>query len=295
MKRFTHWTSAVSARVKLRRLLGYPSKLKKVVGDPRARVGTFYESLREVAGRYPPADNLTPYEYRVFSQNGEDGVIAEIVRRIGGAFPRTFVEFGGGNGLAGNTLVLADVLGWKGMFIEPAEHDHARLTAKHRTSDRVQVIRSFVSPDNINHLLTQGLGSEEIGVMSIDVDGNDYYIWEAIARKAVLVVIEYNGELPLDQPLVQPLLSRPWDGTNYYGASLRALESLGARLGYRLVHTELTGTNAFFVREDLAGPFKEIVAPRRPTNHELLGLTHPPRAVRPGEYIDPEDPRQRPR
>jgi hypothetical protein len=244
--------------------------------------------LREVAGRYAAPDNLTPFEHRVFSQNGEDGVIAEIIRRIGAAFPRTFVEFGGGNGLAGNTLMLADVLGWKGLFIEAAEHDHARLAAKYRTNNLVQAIRSFVSPGNINDLLTQGLGAEDIGVLSIDVDGNDYYIWKAITRKAALVVIEYNGELPLDQPLVQPLLSRPWDGTNYYGASLRALEGLGERLGYRLVHTELTGTNAFFVRQDLAGPLEGIVAPRRPTNHELLGLTHLARPIRPGDYINPE-------
>jgi len=92
-----------------------------------------------------------------------------------------------------------------------------------------------------------------------------------------IVVIEYNGSLPLDRPMVQPLQDRPWDGTDFFGASLKALEELGTRKGYRLVHTELTGTNAFFVAEEHGAAFDDIVeVPRRPANYELLGFRHPP-------------------
>ena len=275
-KRFRHWTSAVPSRVKLTRLLRYPSKLKKVVGDPRTRVGTFFDSLRELSTRHEQGSSLTSREYRVYSQNGEDGIIADIVRRVGPSFPRTFVEFGAGSALAGNTVFLADVLGWRGLYIEAAEDDFATLEWKYQSTPAVTTMRSFVYPDNINQLVTAaGLG-DDIGVFSIDVDGNDYYIWKALQVRPVLVIVEYNGAIALDEALVQPFSDEPWDGTDYYGASLGALEALGTTLGYTLVYTDLTGTNAFFVRNDAIGGFQEVLpAPRRVVNHEMLGLRHP--------------------
>ncbi len=274
--RFRHWKSSMSLRAKMARLAGYPSKLMKVVGDPRPRVGTFYEALEELARRYDPGGSLTAREFRVFSQNGEDGVIAEIVSRIGPSFPKTFVEFGGGNGLAGNTLFLADVLGWQGLFIEASDEDFSRLARKYRQNPCVSTVQGFVGPGNIDELLLAGGVGEEIGVFSIDIDGNDFYVWQALSARPVLVIVEYNGALPLDETLVQSLSDQPWDGTDYYGASLGALESLAQALGYILVHTELTGTNAFFVRKDYADRFLDIEPPRRIVNHELLWLAHPP-------------------
>jgi hypothetical protein len=276
-RRFQHWTSAVPSRVKLFRLLRYPDKLKRVVGDPRTRVGTFFESVNELAGRYDWAAHLTRHEFRVFSQNGEDGIIAEIVRRVGQSFPKSFVEFGAGNGLAGNTLFLADVLGWPGLYIEAATHDFARLERKYQSMPGVRTVQSFVYPENINQLVAQTGVVGDIGVFSIDVDGNDYYIWQALTSRPVLVIIEYNGALPLNDILVQPLSTEPWDGTEYYGASLGALTALGSDLGYTLVYTDLTGTNAFFVRSDFTAAFADVLpAPKRTINHELLGLSHPP-------------------
>lgn len=274
--RFRHWTSAVPSRVRLRRLLAYPSKLRRVVGDPRTRVGTFFQNLSELSRRYDTAAGLAPHEFRVFSQNGEDGIIAEIIRRVGPTFPKTFVEFGAGNGLAGNTLFLADVLGWSGLYIEAAEDDFAAIARKYQSTAGVTTCRSFVYPDNINQLVEAAGLHADAGVFSIDVDGNDYYIWRALKSRPLLIIIEYNGALPLDDVMVQPFSDEPWDGTDYYGASLGALTALGTELGYTLVYTDLTGTNAFFVRDDLIGAFADVLpAPRRIVNHELLGLSHP--------------------
>lgn len=273
---FAHWKSSVPFRTKLLRVAEYPSKLMKVIGDPRPRTGTFYGNLSQLASRYGAAGTLTAHEYRVFSQNGEDGIVAEIVSRIGPSFPETFVEFGGGNGLAGNTLFLADVLGWQGMFIEASDEDFARLQDKYRQNPHVTTIKSFVGPENIDQLLMDGGIVAEIGVLSIDIDGNDFYVWQALSARPVLVIVEYNGVLPLDEELVQPLSDEQWDGSDYYGASLGALESLADSLGYVLVHTELTGTNAFFVRNDHAARFSDIQPARRIVNYELLWLSHPP-------------------
>ena len=92
---------------------------------------------------------------------------------------------------------------------------------------------------------------------SIDVDGIDLGIWRALSiARPRLVVIEYNAALDPAAALVQPLEPpREWDGTDFFGASLGALRRVGREKGYRLVHTDVTGVNAFFVREDLAAPF----------------------------------------
>jgi hypothetical protein len=110
------------------------------------------------------------------------------------------------------------------------------------------------------------------------VDGNDYWIWRALDRfRPRVVVIEYNGDL--DPASVQVMPYTPgfrWDHSSGYGASLGALEALGGEKGYTLVHTELAGVNAFFVRDDLAADLPSGAAvPRRSANHALMGLGHP--------------------
>ena len=135
---YRHWSSAVQNSVKFGRIANYPKKLKTVLGDPRSRWGTFYNDLHHLASRYETQGNLTGAEFRVFSQNGEDGVIAEIVRRIGPTMTPTFVEFGSGPGRSGNCLALADLLAWKGLFIEPATDDYVNLTKKYKYSNQVK-------------------------------------------------------------------------------------------------------------------------------------------------------------
>jgi hypothetical protein len=136
-----------------------------------------------------------------------------------------------------------------------------------------------VTPANIDALLRDGGIPEELDVLSIDVDGIDLWIWNAVsAVRARLVVIEYNAHLDPAARLTQPEEpAMAWDGTDYFGASLGALRTVAARRGYRLVHTDLAGVNAFFVRADLAGPFPaEADVPVRAPNYFLRGEGHPP-------------------
>ena len=106
----------------------------------------------------------------------------------------------------------------------------------------------------------------EIDLLSIDIDGNDYYVWQAV--KVVnprVVVIEYNGKFPPDVEWKQAYNSRHvWDGSDWQGASLKSYELLGHELGYQLVGTNLNGTNAFFVRENLVGD--KFIAPATAEN-----------------------------
>lgn len=199
-----------------------------------------------------PAAALAAHELRVSSQNGEDGVIQEVLRRTRDAGARFFVEFGVQNGSEGNAVLLAD-LGWRGLFMEANDEDHRALERKYRHGP-VRTRCAVVTPENVEALFAAEGVPEAPAVVSIDVDGEDYWIWEAIrSYRPILVVIEYNADLPAGQSLVQARNSGPWAGTNDFGASLGALVTLGEVKGYRLVHTDLSGSNAFFVRSDLSG------------------------------------------
>ena len=137
-------------------------------------------------------------------------------------------------------------------------------------------VHAHLNSENVNDVLAPA--APEPDVLSIDIDGADYWVWEAITCIAPrVVVIEYNAALPRTSRLVQPRdRDRPWDGTDRFGASLGALESLGRRKGYVLVHTDLAGANAFFVREQYAHLFPEAESPaRRSPNYQLQGNRHP--------------------
>jgi hypothetical protein len=220
-------------------------------------------------------EEVADRELRIFSQNGEDGVLAAIHRRIG-VGERFFVEFGAETGREANCVLLADVHGWAGLFMEADPDKYRELEEKYTNSQLVQTRLTMVTPDNIEELLAAAGTPEEFGVLSIDVDGQDYWLWKALDRyHPRVVVIEYNSALPAGAKLVQPDEPIVWDKTNYGGASLGALVALAEKKGYRLAHLELTGTNAFFVRTDLADGLTGQPVLRSP-NHWLESSGHPP-------------------
>lgn len=225
-----------------------------------------------------PAEDpdLTGYEFQVFSQNGEDGVVAEILRRVG-VTNRWFVEFGVESGREGNCVALADVAGWQGLFMEADPGSHHLLHQKYRWNDRVRTLHAAVTPERVAELFALGGVPAEPDVMSIDIDGADYWVWRALTDyRPRVVVIEYNAGLDPEQRLVQPPDTGGWSGTAFFGASLGALVALGQAKGYRLAHCEMAGVNAFFVRGDLPGEFMppEQVRRRGP-NYFLTSYGHP--------------------
>ena len=281
---------------------GYGSRVParlRLAADPAPLVmqtdRTIYFSLAELADRYrhsaDPAETgpLAPFELCCFSQHGEDGVIAEILHRVGVA-GGWFVEFGIESGREGNCVFLADVLDWSGLFIEADEKHYASLARKYAANARVTTLNASVTPENVQTLFEQGHLPREPDILSIDVDGADYWIWEAIHDyHPRAVVIEYNPTLPPGRLLVQPVdHAGGWSGTDFFGASLDALAALADRRGYRLVHTDLAAANAFFVRKDLAPDSFQAAAdaPRRSEpNYFMQGYHHPAdRAVR--RYVD---------
>jgi hypothetical protein len=237
-------------------------------------------ALSDHARRY--ADNvgaadLTPFESRVFSQNGEDGVISEILSRAG-VTERWFVEFGIGSGHEGNCVLLADAYGWEGLFCEPDPEFFEQLAHKYQHNPRIRTAQVRVAPTNVERIFEQYGVPTDLDVLSIDVDTIDFWIWRAIKHyRPKLVVIEYNASLSPDRAEVFPYDENArWDGTAFYGSSLGAYRRLAAAKGYQLVHTDLCGINAFFVRGDLSAKVGVAAAPIRVANFGLTGMQMPP-------------------
>lgn len=254
--------------------------MRELVPTDRSQLLALSEYVRRSAEGLPGAElhgpGLAPYELKVFSQNGEDGVIGEILRRSGVRSPGYFVEFGGEDGVELNSALLADVLGWSGVFIEGDAHKHHHLHRKYSPNARVTTGHAMVEPETVESLFEMLGVPAEFDLLSIDVDGDDYWIWKAITQfSPKVVVIEINSHIDPKVALVQRQGDGPWQGTDFYGASLEAFRLLGLAKGYRLVHTDLTGNNAFFVRSDLPGDYPDAIETVGP-NHYLLGGAHPP-------------------
>jgi hypothetical protein len=195
---------------------------------------------------------LSASEFQAFSQNGEDGIIAEIFRRIG-VTTRTFCEIGVGDGLENNTALLLRQ-GWQGTWVEGNPTSVSAIQYKYASQIKNKVLAvhdAFVNAENINHILKDT--PSDCDLLSIDIDCNTYWIWKALkALNPRIVVIEYNATYPPNAEWVFPYnADAQWDGTTNFGASLKAFEVLGHEKGYNLVGCDLIGINAFFVRNDL--------------------------------------------
>lgn len=218
---------------------------------------TFVRQLLATSPRYADRRKLNHFEFQVFSQNGEDGIIAEIFRRIG-TRSRLFIEAAAGDGLENNTAYLL-AQGWRGGWIEadaPLSGRIRRQFADVLRSGQLRFVSDFVTAENIESLFAQLDAPEEFDLMSLDIDRNTSHVWRALRRfRPRVVAIEYNATFPPEtawEVPYEPL--RAWNRTSHFGASLKALEQLGSELGYALVGCDLSGTNAFFIRhgEDLA-------------------------------------------
>lgn len=205
---------------------------------------------------------IEKYGYKVYSQNDEDGIIAEIFRRIG-VVNKKFIEFGVQDGIESNGHYLL-LKGWQGLWLEYDDILYQKILTKFQhviETQQLTVGREFITRDNIDSIFQKYNMTGEIDLLSVDVDGNDYHIWNSInAVDARVVVIEYNAKMPPDCEWVMPYYEEHiWDGGDNHGASLLSLAKLGKQLGYALVGTNMSGVNAFFVREDcLAGKFAEL-------------------------------------
>ncbi len=201
--------------------------------------------------------SINDHEYSLFSQNGEDGILRYIFSVIGFE-SRYFVEFGFGAHQC-NSLRLILHEDFRGLFMDGSKEQcdiFNQACRKIRKTDTI-ALNAFINKDNLESLISSNKPPAEIDLLSIDVDGNDYWFWEVInCVHPRVVCIEYNSgignKLAWSIPYKHDFERFTFHPSGFFaGASLKALEELGMKKGYRLIGCDSTGTNAFFLRDDL--------------------------------------------
>ncbi len=289
--RLARYLRVVTPRVILDPVLNVARLLRAIISAPSnslAELGKLHEmyltlektrrNVERLMNREQPTLNkqkggqrtrLLHQEASIYSQNGEDGLLSYIFS-ITGVAHGTLIEFGAG-GYSSNTANLILNHGWKGLLIDGGNltftGPNAAL-ARIPNTDGIKCIQQWLTPDNINDIFQKNGMTGEIDLLSIDIDGNDYWVWKAIKTvNPRVVVCEYNASFGSEESVTIEFDAKfdryrfhpqGW----YYGASLTALARLANEKGYILVGCESSGVNAFFIRKDLESDDLREVTPQ---------------------------------
>lgn len=208
-----------------------------------------------------PLERLQDAEFKVFSQFGEDGVLQYLIRETGITRKEsTFVEFGVQNYLESNTRFLLVNDHWRGMIIDGSKHnmDYVRNQDFYWRYD-LTAVDAWIDRENINQLIGDAGFHGDIGILSVDIDGNDYWVWERISVvNPVIVVVEWNSVFGSKHPVSVPYNTtfqreKAHYSNLFWGASIAAFEYLASCKGYVLLGSNTAGNNLFFVRRDRLG------------------------------------------
>jgi hypothetical protein len=210
--------------------------------------------------------NLKNYEFKIFSQWGEDGIIQHLTNSIE-IRNKTFIEFGVQDFFESNCRFLLMKDDWKGFVIDGSQANIQRLKNSYfYWKYHLGAVDIFITKENINEILAISGFEEDLGVLSVDLDGNDYYVLEAIKNfKPCILICEYNSVFGGIRKIAIPYQD-DFSRTNahysnlYWGASLAAMTYLADKKGYALVGTNSAGCNAFYVRKDLLNDKIEVVS-----------------------------------
>ncbi|MEX2188551.1 MAG: hypothetical protein WD875_17210 [Pirellulales bacterium] len=209
---------------------------------------------------------LADAELRVFSQFGDDGIIQYLARLLD-VQPTTFVEFGVENYTEANSRFLLINNNWRGLILDAnvGYMESVRRDSIYWRHD-LTAVAAFIDRDNINGLISDNGFRGDLGILSIDIDGNDYWVWERIdVVRPTIVIAEYNsvfgGRRAVSVPYDPAFYRTTAHYSNlYWGCSLAALCVLAERKGYGFVGCNSAGNNAYFVRNDRLGPLRPLTA-----------------------------------
>ena len=200
------------------------------------------------------------FEHQTFSQNGEDGILQEIFRRLQIDIG-SFIEIGIGDGSENNTRLLLET-GWKGTWIDGCQNAYRKAMQNFDSFLREKslvISNSLVTENNINELLCELNIPKDVDLLSIDIDLTTHLVWEKIESiKPKVCVIEYNGFFP-DKTIWEADIKKNlyWDGSINMGASLQKIIKISKNKGYNFIGCDITGTNAFFALENISVDIKK--------------------------------------
>lgn len=199
--------------------------------------------------------NINDYEFKIFSQFGDDGIIQYLIKHIP-IENKMFIEFGVANYLESNTRFLMMKDNWSGFVMDGTEKINQLKDQSWYWKYNLTFKKAFITKSNINSLLS---GFSNIGVLSIDLDGNDYYILDELNFSKLnpsILILEYNSVFGKDRFITIPYERNFFRGIAhysklYFGASLPALKRVASEKGYAFIGCNKAGNNAYFIRNDL--------------------------------------------
>jgi len=217
-----------------------------------------YKELVQKKEKLPDFDDI---EFKLFSQNGEDGILHFIFSLINPT-NKIFVEIGAGDGIENNTANLIINHGWTGLHFDGDRNNVSEGIRFYSNNPEIRnyppkSIHAWITTENVNKLITENGVNGEIDLLSIDIDGVDYWIWkeiECIRPRVVIVETQciWGPEISVTVPYSPDFRPQFYDGFGIYsGASLNAFVKLAREKGYRLVGVQRYGYNAFFIRNDI--------------------------------------------
>jgi hypothetical protein len=200
------------------------------------------------AGKPAAPVDFEAAEAQVYSQGGEDGVIAKLFEVIEPT-SRYAVEFGAADGLHGSNVRRLYEQGWSGLQIEGDPSQYKALLENMKDFPKVKNLRGWVWPGNIEHIFDQVDAPKDMDLLVIDIDSNDYWVWKVIHDyRPKVVQVEFNAAFA--PPQLAVIRYHPMnypDSTDFYGASIQSFYELAKRKGYELVYCEKNAVNLFFV------------------------------------------------
>ena len=255
---------------RLKRFLGVTNntgELKKSLDNQAVLTGRLLAEINRGREREIIHD-IHKSEFKVFSQWGDDGIIQFLVNYLDiPANAEKFVEFGVENYTEANTRFLLINNNWQGLIMDGSD-ENMKYVQQDDIYWRFQLEAkpAFITRENIDGLLKESDMTGEIGLLHIDIDGNDFFVWQSIdAVNPIIVIVEYNSVFGSNKPWSVPydkafVRSKYHHSNLYWGTSLLSLCDLATEKGYGFIGCNSNGNNAFFVRNDKLKELKTLTA-----------------------------------
>lgn len=240
---------------------GVSSRLESRFTDTKILLGRVLSKLNQAE-----VFNIPEIEFKVFSQFGDDGIIQYLIKKLA-INVDSFIEFGVENYNESNTRFLLQNNNWKGLVIDGSASNIEYIKNSHNYwKHNLTAVCSFITAENIQDIIHSAGFAGELGLLHIDIDGNDFWVWQAIeCVKPSIVIVEYNSLWGYQRAITVPYEPdfqrfKAHHSGLYAGASIAALCDLAERKGYVFVGSNTAGNNAYFVRKELQGDLPGLTA-----------------------------------
>ena len=244
------------------------SKIKKII-----RVGKSSDEFKKLTlgkllierNKSKKIEKIEDIEFKIFSQFGDDGIIQFLIDKLEIDYEyQNFIEFGVEDYSEANTKFLLLNNNWSGLILDSSNENIENIKKNNFFwKFDLEAIECFIKKENINSIITNSnIYKKKIGILSIDIDGNDYWVWKEInVIDPLIVIVEYNSSFGFEKKVSIPYnqsfeRSKAHHSNLYWGASIEALKFLAAQKGYNFLTTNSAGNNAYFIKKNLFDKIK---------------------------------------